>query len=287
MTAPSDLAQAAAELYRGPLGEFVATRNARAKALRSAGQRELAAAVASLPKPSASAWACDQLWWSERAIVDELFTAAIALRQALHAGDVGGRRGPTQRYRDAVATAAARAGARLAASGANVSPALQRRIAATLEALATAGAWPEPGPGCLAIDLDPPGFEALGAAPVVEPVAAEPPLAAANAIADARVQAIVRAREQLASARAGVEQRDQACEHARVALVRASDEHTAQRARLAEVERRVALAEAACAGASEELAAREREAELARAALAHAEAELHALERGDGSLSTR
>src|SRR5262249_43440954 len=50
-----------AALYAGSLGGFTAARTARAKALRDAGERELADAVAKLPKPTVAAWAVDQV----------------------------------------------------------------------------------------------------------------------------------------------------------------------------------------------------------------------------------
>src|SRR4029079_6935663 len=48
-------------LYAGPLGGFTAARTTRAKELRGAGERELADAVAKLPKPTVAAWAVDQV----------------------------------------------------------------------------------------------------------------------------------------------------------------------------------------------------------------------------------
>ncbi len=282
MKAPRELEEEAAALYRGPLHGFVAARNARTKALRAAGLRELASAVAALPKPSAAAWACDQLWWSEPACIDELFAAAITLRGALHgAGDAEARRGPTQGYRDAVARATARASAILSKSGANVPVPTQRRITATLEALAAAGAWPEPGPGCLAEDLDPPGFEALGASPLVvgQPSAEHAREPAANTNTDA--VEIARAREQLALAEATAARRDEDLERARTTHVRTADEHAAQRARLDEVERRLAIAEAALAAAAADLNACADAAALARTAVIQAEGKLRALAGGD------
>jgi len=77
----TDLAGIAGELYALDLDAFTAERNARAKALRD-GDRELADAVAALPKPSASAWLVDQLVRAEPDVVAEALALGPALRAA-------------------------------------------------------------------------------------------------------------------------------------------------------------------------------------------------------------
>ena len=52
----SELDDVADDLYAGPPGEFIARRTAAAKAARSDGDRELAAAIGELRKPTVSAW---------------------------------------------------------------------------------------------------------------------------------------------------------------------------------------------------------------------------------------
>jgi hypothetical protein len=78
-------------LYAVPLDEFVSERKRLAKELRSEGDRESAAEVAKWPKPTAPAWALNQL---AREAPDELapwLEAAEALRDAsARAGEVGG-----------------------------------------------------------------------------------------------------------------------------------------------------------------------------------------------------
>ncbi|MEO5919768.1 MAG: hypothetical protein ABIQ01_01360 [Pseudolysinimonas sp.] len=74
------LADIAGELYGLDLDAFTAERNRRAKDLR-AGDRELAVAVGSLPKPSASAWLVDQLVRAE----PDAVIAALALGGPLRA----------------------------------------------------------------------------------------------------------------------------------------------------------------------------------------------------------
>jgi hypothetical protein len=75
-----DLADIAGELYGLDLDEFTAERNRRAKELRSS-DRELADAVAALPKPSAAAWLVDQLVRAE----PDAVAAALALGTDLRA----------------------------------------------------------------------------------------------------------------------------------------------------------------------------------------------------------
>jgi hypothetical protein len=95
-------------LYGVPLEDFVAERGAAAKALRKAGEKEAAAQVAKLPKPSQVAWTANQL---ARHGADELLAAGEALREAQLGG--GGRdavREAAAAEREAVDALLARAG---------------------------------------------------------------------------------------------------------------------------------------------------------------------------------
>jgi hypothetical protein len=84
---PADPVEEAADrLYGLPLEDFVAERTAAAKALRKEGDKESAAAVAKLPKPSQVAWVANQLG---RAGADDLLAAGEAMREAQLGG--GGR----------------------------------------------------------------------------------------------------------------------------------------------------------------------------------------------------
>ncbi|MEA2311802.1 MAG: hypothetical protein QOE28_1770, partial [Solirubrobacteraceae bacterium] len=71
---------AAAELYGLPLDGFVAARDARAKALRKDGDRESAAAVAKLQKPSRVAAEVNRL--ARDGHLDALLKAGAKLRAA-------------------------------------------------------------------------------------------------------------------------------------------------------------------------------------------------------------
>ena len=69
-------------LYGLPQNEFVSARNALAKELRGAGEREEADAVAALEKPSALAWAVNQLRRAQPEAVERLLAVADELRKA-------------------------------------------------------------------------------------------------------------------------------------------------------------------------------------------------------------
>jgi hypothetical protein len=70
------------ELYGVDPGEFVAARNELAGRLRKAGDREQAAEVAKLRRPSPAAWAVNQLARHHRAELEELVRLGEALRSA-------------------------------------------------------------------------------------------------------------------------------------------------------------------------------------------------------------
>src|SRR3954454_3497082 len=69
-------------LYDLPLSEFTSERNALAAELRASGDHEAAASVKALRKPSAAAWAVNQLVRAEPDLVEALLGAGGELRQA-------------------------------------------------------------------------------------------------------------------------------------------------------------------------------------------------------------
>jgi hypothetical protein len=154
-------------LYQLPLQEFTAARNALAARLKKAGHAEDANAIKGLQKPTATAWAVNQLAWTHPKDIDALLDVGERFRAA-QAAQLSGRssdlRGLLNERRDALAGLMKRAAEILEAGGGSVSPDASRRIATTLEALATWGrAEGAPKAGRLIDDLDPPGFEAIAA----------------------------------------------------------------------------------------------------------------------------
>ncbi len=149
------------QLYQAPLSEFIAGRDALVKRLRTAGDKEAAARVKTLQKPSVSAWAVNQVFWAFPKEFGQLLDAAERVEKAQAEG-AGSVREASQERRKALTTLLKRAEMTLIQAGGGANANILRRVETTLEALAAYGqAPPPPGPGRLVGDLDPPGFGAL------------------------------------------------------------------------------------------------------------------------------
>jgi DNA repair exonuclease SbcCD ATPase subunit len=141
-------------LYRGPLDAFVAERKRLAAELKAGGDKEAAARLLKLGRPSISAWAVNQLWWLERATIERLLATAARLRKGeLDAG---------VEHQRALAALRSLAAERLTSAGHAAPESTLRRVTATLSALAVSGEFDPDPAGALAADRDPPGFGALG-----------------------------------------------------------------------------------------------------------------------------
>src|SRR5688572_29475962 len=151
-------------LFKLPLEEFIATRNALASQLKKSGRDNEAEQVKGLVKPPISAWVVNQLYWRHRDAIDSLIAAGERLRRA-HASQLAGKptevRGPFAARRDAISGLLRLAGKLLAEARHNPTPNTMRRVATTLEALSAYSAFPDGPPGRLANDINPPGFESL------------------------------------------------------------------------------------------------------------------------------
>ncbi len=128
-------------LYGAPLDRFIAERDELVRTLRKQGEREEAARVAKLRKPSVAAWAVNQLVRTQSQSVDELFEAGDALREAHRTatagrGDGGTLRAASQRERTAVDELVEAARGLLTSEGQELSPAIIDRVADTLRAAA-------------------------------------------------------------------------------------------------------------------------------------------------------
>ncbi len=203
------------DLYGLPGDEFVAARDALARALSKDQQREEAAAIRKLRRPTRSAELLNQLARSEPKAVTGLTAAGDALRKALEAGK---RDGVDKARRDVSAAIDQLLGA---ARGEGPSEQVLAEVATSLQA---AAADTEAGDrlreGCLERPLDPPGFEALLGLTLqpAERTEKQPP----------QPSAAERAAEQQ---RARLERR---VETTREELERADEAHRAARAALAE-----------------------------------------------------
>ena len=146
------------DLFGLPPAEFTAARDALAKELRAAGDKEAAAIVKALRRPSAAAWAVNQIARSSPELIDAVVEAGDAVARAQRELVAGGERDElrvtTARRREAV-LAATRAAVELAG------PTQRDAIAATFEA-AAAGAAEEVRAGRLTRELTPGSSFAVG-----------------------------------------------------------------------------------------------------------------------------
>lgn len=281
------------DLYGLPLDRFIPERTALTRELRAARQRDEAAAVAALRKPSVAAWAVNQLVRTQGAAVQELYDAGDALRRAqsdLLAGTGDGRalRAASERERAAVEALVEAARGLLDSDGHELSGAIVERVGDTLHAAALdEDAREQVRAGRLERELRHVG---LGLGESV--FATAPPPAPAKGKAKAkperepaaeagtrqqRAERERRAREAAAAAKRAERERAEARKAARVAetAARRRAERSVHALRAAE-ERRARAAQA-LDEADAALAAARAEAQEAREAQHRAQAELDAL----------
>jgi hypothetical protein len=154
-------------LFKAPLTEFTAARNALAARLKKAGHSDEAARIKSMSKPSISAWAVNQLYWHRREAFDALIAAGRRFGRA-QASQLSGQsvdmREPLAARREALSNLLRVADDLLRQAGHNAAPDTMRRLTTTLEALSIYSLLSEgPSAGRLTEDVDPPGFESLAA----------------------------------------------------------------------------------------------------------------------------
>jgi hypothetical protein len=151
------------QLTDRPPEEYTGARDARVKQLRTAGDRELAAALAKQRKPTLPAWAADQLAHRHGDVLDQLFAAADEVRDAHAEGDTEAVRAATRRFTAEVRRARQLAGDRLQAHGANPDPHLDDVEATLLAAAAGGDVAAQLRSGALTRPAPSPGFAALDA----------------------------------------------------------------------------------------------------------------------------
>lgn len=127
--------QLADELYARPPAEFIAARDARAKAARAAGDSQLADALRALRKPTTAAWLANALVRERPRKVGRLLELGDALRRAQAAFDADALRRLTRARRDLIGELSSTARELAAAEGADgVGTSTLRELDATLEA---------------------------------------------------------------------------------------------------------------------------------------------------------
>jgi hypothetical protein len=148
-------------LYGLPPDRFTAERDALAKRLREAGDRDAAAEAKALRRPPLSAWAVNQLVRERTPLLHDLWKAGDKLRKA-HEGK-GDFRAALNAERETLEALAASAAELLERSGHAATDATLQRVTGTLQAAAAdRDARRAVEEGMLDKDLEPPGFEALG-----------------------------------------------------------------------------------------------------------------------------
>jgi len=150
-------------LFQLPLAEFTQARNALASRLKKDGRADDAARVKALAKATATAWAVNQLYWSDRRDVEHLLALSAKVRKA-HTGAPEDLRELLEERRELVSELAGRAEAILREGAHAVTPDAMRRITVTLDSLASWGRTEgAPQAGRLTTDLEPLGFDGLAA----------------------------------------------------------------------------------------------------------------------------
>jgi hypothetical protein len=153
------------QLYRLPLSEFTAARNALAKALaRPDGGKADAKRIGALTKPTLVPWTVNQVFWNARLVYERLMKSGGSLRAAQIAA-LNGRAQSTpaevkraaEAHRTALAEAVRQATRLAGTEGAK--PDVDE-LSRTLESLSLAPTRPE-RPGRLTEVVRPAGFEAL------------------------------------------------------------------------------------------------------------------------------
>jgi hypothetical protein len=161
-------------LFQLPPADLVPARNALADKLRKAGDRATAERVKSIKRPTPGAWAINQVWFREPALLERARTHAETLRE-LHASDgvdgrqlsaaVDAQRGATQAIVDAAVRYCDAAGL---AGG----PPQQRKIFTSVQGWLSGTA--DEVPGRMTHDVESSGFDAVGSVGLVLPFVRPP-----------------------------------------------------------------------------------------------------------------
>ncbi len=251
------------ELYKLPLDEFTAARNALAKESGDGG-------IKKLEKPNLAAWTVNQLYWRERKIYDEVIRAADRMRAAykhMLAGKTADVRGAEEIHQEALGEAKHAARKILEEGGHGNADALMMPVSETLDALPG-----EEPPGRLTKPLRRMGFNVLEGVPIsakagpqrpkAEPAKTPAPDKAVSArerkASEAEERAVAMTRERLRFAEAAEREAEASLERATRAVERT--ERTRER-----VEREFKEAAEAEKAARKELAEIEKAVEKARA----------------------
>ncbi|GAA4416967.1 hypothetical protein GCM10023169_12530 [Georgenia halophila] len=129
-----DLVAVANELYGLPLGDFISTRNARAKGVRKEGNTDLAWAIQGLAKPSVAAWLANLMVRQMEDEVDQILELGETLRQAQDELDAAQLRALGQQRRKLLSAVVGKARDLAEEEGQKVSAGVAEQTADTLQA---------------------------------------------------------------------------------------------------------------------------------------------------------
>ena len=134
MGADERLLSLAGELYGGLPADFTPERTAAEKAAKADGDKDLAAAVKNLKKPSVGAWAVNLLVRRETEQIDQVFTLAESLRAAADALDGAELRALTKQRRQLTSALSTRARQLALEHGNRLTQAVADQVEGTLNA---------------------------------------------------------------------------------------------------------------------------------------------------------
>src|SRR4051812_34533834 len=252
------LDEAADELYALLPQDFTDARNARAKAAKSAGDRELASAIGALRKPSTGAWVVNLLARERADLVDQLLELGDALRSAQETLSGPELRALSAQRHRVVASVVTEARKLAASQGVRVSDSIERELESTFDAaLADPRAADAVRSGRLVSALS---YAGLGSAPPTPAAPPEPRKSASKAAPkrppakdakrneksddEARQRKAEQARRERAAARQAAEQALREAEQALEEATQVRDDAAAEAADAAdshdEVQRRIA-----------------------------------------------
>ncbi|GIG29728.1 hypothetical protein [Cellulomonas marina] len=134
---PDAVAHAAADLYVAPPEEFVRRRDAAARLARSTGDREAAAGIAALRRPTVSAWLVNLLMVDSPLLAGQVRDLGTGLREAAAHLDGPGLRDLDRQRRQLVAALVQRARDVARAEGHRITDAVALEVETTLSAALT------------------------------------------------------------------------------------------------------------------------------------------------------
>ncbi|MFE7796471.1 hypothetical protein [Nocardia sp. NPDC057440] len=248
------LAEVAVDLYGLVPGEFVAARADRIKAAREAGDKDLAAAIGKLRRPTVTAWTVNLLVRAVPAEVDALLRLGAALRTAQRELSADQLRSLTAQRQQVVHSLAERAGALAADHGHPVGAGVLREVGQTLTAaLADADVAEQVRTGTLAASATYEGFGPAG--PALAAVADTPttPGPADTGPADTARQELDEALDALESALAARDSAQSASAEAANRLTESKSRLVALREELAHAEQQKQFARTADRAAQDQL----------------------------------